>query len=103
MLVRVEKTTLSIIISLSCAFNHEKPYNVLFKGAGKTTLLNCLAGRRDANTGVITMNSRVLDKQQKRKISYVLQEDIFLANLTCWETLWVSIRLTVHGIMFYRM
>ncbi|XP_067951045.1 uncharacterized protein [Watersipora subatra] len=45
------------------------------------------------------MNSGVLDKQQKRKISYVLQEDIFLANLTCWETLWFTAMLRLPGSM----
>ncbi|KAF6029156.1 hypothetical protein EB796_012553 [Bugula neritina] len=68
-------------------------------GAGKTTLLNCLAGRRPIESGTLTLNSRSITKQLKRKISYVLQQDIFIEDLTCWETLWFTALLRLPGSM----
>ncbi|XP_067944031.1 uncharacterized protein [Watersipora subatra] len=68
-------------------------------GAGKTTLLNILAGRQSMDSGTLTMNSKPITKQLRRKISFVLQNDIFLSQLTCWETIWYTALLRLPGSM----
>lgn len=64
-------------------------------GAGKTTLLNVLSGRLPVTDGEISLNGMHISKKIRRKISYVLQEDIFFPSLTLRETLQfaASIRL----------
>ena len=61
-----------------------------FAGSGKTTLLNILGGRTDCPRCHATIGGEHLTKQTRRKISYVLQEDIFFPNLTLQQTLQVS-------------
>ena len=54
--------------------------------------MNTLAGQKSLASGSITMNGQKLTKKVKRKVSYVLQSDIFFPNLTLRETLRVSRR-----------
>ena len=56
-------------------------------GAGKTSLLNCLAGRQSITSGEITLNDSPITKDVKRKICYVLQQDVFFETLTLKDTL----------------
>ncbi|CAF1454126.1 unnamed protein product [Adineta steineri] len=57
-------------------------------GCGKTTLLNTLAGRSlNGVTGNIWLNHQRYEKSMKRKLAYVLQEDIFFENLTVKQQL----------------
>ncbi|XP_037810608.1 ABC transporter G family member 14 isoform X2 [Lucilia sericata] len=55
-------------------------------GSGKTTLLDCLSGQRRIDCGSIHLNREMLSKKWRRKICYVLQEEIFFSGLTLKET-----------------
>ena len=60
-------------------------------GAGKSTLLNLLVGRETKgvvlNAGSIIINGENTSKTLRRKIGYVMQEDIFFSHLTVRQTL----------------
>ncbi|XP_047128851.1 uncharacterized protein LOC100203026 isoform X1 [Hydra vulgaris] len=59
-------------------------------GAGKSSLLNLLAGRKIKGVlsgGVVLINGENCSKLLRRKIGYVMQEDIFFPNLTIRQTL----------------
>ncbi|KAJ8494265.1 hypothetical protein OPV22_015986 [Ensete ventricosum] len=58
-------------------------------GGGKTTLLNLLSGkiRIKDHGGLITYNDQPYSKSLKRRIGFVLQDDVVFPNLTVRETL----------------
>lgn len=56
-------------------------------GSGKTTLLDSLSCQRKMGTvGRICVNGEPLSKKWRRKICYVLQDEIFFPSLTLRET-----------------
>ncbi|KPU73821.1 uncharacterized protein Dana_GF15687, isoform C [Drosophila ananassae] len=55
-------------------------------GSGKTTLLDCLSGQRHIDSGSVFLNREPLSKKWRRRIGYVLQEEIFFPQLTLRET-----------------
>lgn len=58
-------------------------------GSGKTTLLNLIAARstHPPQSGQILFNHRPRSARTKRKIGYVMQDDVFFSKLTVRETL----------------
>ena len=66
-------------------------------GAGKTTLMSLLAGREKKlgtrlTQGSVTVNGQPLDKQVRRNIGYVPQED----KLFCWLTVRQTLQFYGH-------
>uniref|UniRef100_A0A7S4AW38 ABC transporter domain-containing protein n=1 Tax=Pseudo-nitzschia australis TaxID=44445 RepID=A0A7S4AW38_9STRA len=60
-------------------------------GSGKTSLLDCLSGRNPYNSGVVSVNGKLLGgsdmKRLMTKIAYVKQADIFFEHLTVRDQL----------------
>ncbi|KAK3084059.1 hypothetical protein FSP39_007436 [Pinctada imbricata] len=68
---------------------------MLVEGSGKTTLLNTLSGQIPADHGTVILNDNIMTKAARRSIGYCIQEDIFLANLTLYETLYFTAMLRI--------
>jgi ABC-type multidrug transport system ATPase subunit len=69
-------------------------------GSGKTTLLNTIGGRGKVDlTGDILINNHPFSKSMRRRIAYVLQEDIFFMHLTVREQLTFTAKLRLPGQM----
>ncbi|GIL87008.1 hypothetical protein Vretimale_14202 [Volvox reticuliferus] len=60
-------------------------------GGGKTSLLTLLGGRSTARLeGNVTFNGARMSKPLKRKLGYVMQDDLLFAELTVYETLYFA-------------
>ncbi|TMW48239.1 hypothetical protein DOY81_006681 [Sarcophaga bullata] len=71
-------------------------------GSGKTTLLDCLCGQKRISSGCIYVNHEVLTKKWRRKICYVLQEEIFFPGLTLRETVMYTALLRLPETMPFK-
>lgn len=73
-------------------------------GSGKTTLLNMLhpSRRGDHFSGTVLVDGVEMDKSFKRKVAYVLQEDIMHMGITVREQLTYTGTLNKHcqGFLF---
>ncbi|XP_044510787.1 ABC transporter G family member 22-like [Mangifera indica] len=56
-------------------------------GGGKTTLLNILSGRIKLDSGIIAYNDQPFSKSLKKRIGFVMQDDVVFPHLTVNETL----------------
>lgn len=56
-------------------------------GCGKTTLLRCLSGRDSGYSGEVKFCGQALTTASRRSIGFVLQQDVFLEELTAREHL----------------
>lgn len=71
-------------------------------GSGKTSLLNVVSGRVRPTSGSITIGGAPLTKRHKRHLCYVLQDDIFFANLTLRQTLMYTALLRLPESMTHQ-
>lgn len=71
-------------------------------GSGKTTLLNILGARSTKQVkikGQVTFNGESLNKGMKRKIGFVMQDDLLYQSLTVFETLYYAAMLRLPKAM----
>lgn len=98
--VWVDDDEKQILREISTRFQPGKLTGILGpSGSGKTTLLNTLTGNTQGRLeGSIRINGQKQTKQFKRKIGYVMQEDLMFSQLTVEETLLVTawLRLPQH-------
>uniref|UniRef100_K3WV83 ABC transporter domain-containing protein n=1 Tax=Globisporangium ultimum (strain ATCC 200006 / CBS 805.95 / DAOM BR144) TaxID=431595 RepID=K3WV83_GLOUD len=67
-------------------------------GAGKSTLLDCISARNRQCTGNILVNGKKWSKGIARHSCYVMQDDLFYANLTVVEHLTFQAELRMSKI-----
>lgn len=71
-------------------------------GAGKSTLLNTISGRLPVTSGSLLLNDQPIDKAMKRRICYVLQNDLFFTDITLMDTLTYAAMLRLPDKMAYK-
>ncbi|DBA00887.1 TPA: hypothetical protein N0F65_008530 [Lagenidium giganteum] len=65
-------------------------------GAGKSTLLDCISARNQNCTGKILVNGHPWSKSIAKHSCYVMQDDLFYANLTVLEHLTIQAKLRME-------
>ncbi|XP_043940044.1 ABC transporter G family member 9-like [Protopterus annectens] len=68
-------------------------------GSGKTTLISVLSGRLQPKSGLLTLDGMTITKTLRRKMCYVMQQDIFFPNLTLQDTLMYQAQLRLPTSM----
>ena len=65
-------------------------------GSGKSTLISIVAGMQKADSGRLTIDGKIISKEERKRIGYVPQEPILLEDLSVSDNikLWKS----VYGI-----
>ena len=61
-----------------------------YSGSGKTTLLNALFGQVPVTAGDIIANGIPVTKATRRKMCYVMQQDVFFPHPSLWDTIMVT-------------
>ena len=93
-LVKSYTSSKTVINNLS--FSVEKGQLISFvgeSGSGKSTFLKCLAGLEKINSGIISLNGKLIDgkdvfiRPQKRKIGYVFQDYPLFPHLNIKENI----------------
>jgi hypothetical protein len=77
----------NIISLVSAIFSPGRLHAIMGpSGSGKTTLLNCIAGKLDASSGSIFLNSTPVNPRSVKKcFGFVPQDDVMLRTLTVQE------------------
>lgn len=74
-------------------------------GSGKTTLLNTLAQRSSINNSKLKQSGLIMyndsDKIEAVRHAYVIQQDILIESLTCYETLKYAANLRLSSLMLF--
>lgn len=98
-LKNIQITYDSLIVSIDhLKFESGHIYGIFGEsGSGKTSILNVLFGNYVINSGEYLLNNECLRDVKsfaKKHISYILQNPIFLDDLTCWENIELQLSLT---------
>lgn len=71
-------------------------------GGGKTSLLSLIGGRKPTSMdakGHVLYNGQELTKDRKRRVGFVMQDDLLHETLTVWETLYFAAMLRLPKTM----
>jgi len=73
-------------------------------GGGKTSLLSAIAGRAKfvKSEGVITFNGQELTKSIKRRVGFVMQDDLLFESLTVYESCYYAAMLRCPRTMTHQ-
>ena len=103
-LVKSYNSSQTVINNLS--FSVEKGQLISFvgeSGSGKSTFLKYLAGLEKINSGVISLNGKLIDgkdvfiRPQSRKIGYVFQDYPLFPHLNIKENIWYYFNEHIGG------
>ena len=97
--VAIAKKLKNFSMNIQLTVNNE--IIVLFgpSGSGKTTLLNCIAGLTHPDTGMIKLNRRILNQEnkrllpvQKRNIGYLFQDYALFPHMTVGKNIYYGMK-----------